>query len=202
MELLPASLQEAIIRYFINISALIVKQNRIVSTTMLVHTSIAIEDHYFLMRLLIKFKENMLMYLNLDPKSLDYITALDAIHKVFRMANFSHLNWDDDYILLIKKIIEHTNVNIINSESDDQILENVNNIVLGSRKLERGVTLENLLLTYITNFHKKSTAVDTVLQRARWFGYRGEIKEFLTIYMLKSLYDQYRQYIIPSEVEL
>lgn len=199
---LPESLKEAIIRYFINISYFISIKNKIEPTTMLIHTSVAIEDHYKLMRLLIKFKDNLLLLLNQDKQSLDYLETIRTIKNVFDQAYPEKLIWDDDYIRLLKKIITYTNVNIINSDSDDSIIENINNIVLGSKKVERGVTLDNLLLTYITNFHEGTTAVDTILQRARWFGYRESIKDCLTIYIVESLHKQYKQYIMPSENEL
>ncbi len=199
---LPNSLKEAIIRYFINVSYFIKSKNKIEPTTMLIHTSVAIEEHYKLMRLLIKYKDNLLLYLSQDKNSFDYIDTVKAFKKVFDEAYANQMEWDDDYINLIKKIIKYTNVNIINSESDDSIIENINNIVLGSKKVERGVTLNNLLLTYITNFHEGTTAVDTILQRARWFGYRQGIKDCLSIYMTKSLYVEYKDYIMPSENEL
>lgn len=198
---LPESLKNAVIHYFINISGLIHEQQKILNTTMLVHTSVTIEDHYKLMRLLIKYKDNLLFYLLQNKESLDYKNTLKKIKAIFDTCNYS-IVWDEDYINLIINVIKHTNVNIINSESDDSIIENINNIVLGSRKLERGVTLDNLLLTYITNFQEKSTAVDTILQRARWFGYRQKIKKFLSIYIVPNLHQQYKQYIMPSEHEL
>lgn len=199
---IPSSLKEAIIRYFINISAYILSQGKIEHTTMLIHTSVAIEDHYKIMRLIIKYKDSLLLYLQQAKDSLDYQLVIKQIKAVYDLANFSNLEWDDDYIELIKNIISYTNINVINSESDDNIIENLNNIVLGSRKVERGVTLDNLLLTYITNFHEGTTAVDTILQRARWFGYRQKIKDFLTIYIVPSLYNQYKNHIMPSEFEL
>lgn len=202
IDIIPESLKEAILRYFINISFYISKYNKIESTTMLIHTSVIIEDHYKLLRLIIKFKDNILKFLSLDKNSLDYSGIINKIKKVFDDAKFEGLIWDEDYIELIKKIITYTNINIINSESDDNIIENLNNIILGSKKVERGVTFENLLLTYITNFHEGTTAVDTILQRARWFGYREPIKECLSIYIIESLYNQYKDFILPSEREL
>lgn len=199
---IPQSLKEAIIRYFINISAFITNQGRIEHTTMLIHTSVAIEDHYKIMRLIIKYKDSLLLYLQQDQESLDYQLVVKQIKTVFDLAKFTSLTWDHDYIELIRSIIAYTNINVINSESDDNIIENLNNIVLGSRKVERGVTLDNLLLTYITNFHEGTTAVDTILQRARWFGYRKNIKDYLTIYIVPSLYNQYKDHIMPSEFEL
>ncbi|MGL4948450.1 MAG: Z1 domain-containing protein [Mycoplasma sp.] len=199
---LPESLKDAVINYFINISNLILKTGKIINTTMLVHTSTAIEDHFKIMRFLIKYKDSILLFLNQDKSSLDYQILIQKIKTIFDKLQHQNITWDDDYIKLLKMIITHTNINIINSESDDNILENINNIVLGSRKVERGVTLENLLLTYITNFTDGTTAVDTVLQRARWFGYRRKIEDCLNIYMIPSLFKQYKEYIIPSENEL
>lgn len=202
IEFLPESLKEAVIKYFINISYLILDKNKIETTTMLIHTSIGIEQHYKLMRLIIKYKESLVQDLKRDVDNLDYQLQCNVIKKIFDESNYNSLIWDDSYIQLLKKIINSTNINVINSESEDAIIENLNNIVLGSKKLERGVTLDNLLLTYIMNFTEGVTAVDTVLQRARWFGYREKIKKFLTIYITEDLHTQYKENIIPSENEL
>ncbi len=198
---LPETLKEAIIQYFINVSCFIKDKGYIQPTTMLVHTTVAIEDHYRIMRLIIKFKENLLRTLSLDKNSLDYKIMIEQIQKIFNESNYN-ISWDNDYIELLNKIIQCTNINIINSDSDDVIIENINNIVLGSKKVERGVTLENLLVTYITNYHDGATAVDTVLQRARWFGYREGIRKYITIYITKQLFVEYKDYILPSELEL
>ncbi|MGL4950861.1 MAG: Z1 domain-containing protein [Mycoplasma sp.] len=199
---IPDSLKNAVINYFINVSNLIIKTGKVVPTTMLVHTSVAIEDHYKIMRFLIKYKDSINLYLKQEKSSLDYQLIINQIKSIFDQLNYPLLVWDEDYIELFKNIVKHTNINIVNSESDDNIIENVNNIVLGSRKVERGVTLDNLLLTYITNFTEGATAVDTILQRARWFGYRKHIEDCLTIYIVPSLFKQYKDHIIPSENEL
>ena len=201
INIIPESLKNAIIRYFINISYMILDKGFISSTTMLIHTSVAIEDHYKLMRLLIKYKDNLIRILKLDKQTLDYNLLINQIKMIFDESKFD-ISWDDDYILLLIKIIECTNINIINSDSDDVIIENINNIVLGSKKVERGVTMDNLLVTYITNYHDGVTAVDTILQRARWFGYREGIRKYIKIFITRDLFKEYKECILPAENEL
>ena len=59
-----------------------------------------------------------------------------------------------------------------------------NNIIVGGNKLQRGITIKGLSVTYMTRRAIKTSNVDTTEQRARWFGYRMKhlhvIRLFLT----------------------
>ena len=56
--------------------------------------------------------------------------------------------------------------------------------------LERGITLENLAVTYIYRQAKKDNA-DTLFQRARWFGYTEKYIDLCKIYMPKDLAEKF-----------
>lgn len=63
---------------------------------------------------------------------------------------------------------------ICNGERDDSADQRLkkNNIFVGGNKLQRGITIDGLSVTYMTRRAKKKSNVDTTEQRARWFGYR------------------------------
>ena len=65
-----------------------------------------------------------------------------------------------------------------------------NNIVIGGNMLGRGVTIENLAITYITRMANESNA-DTMEQRARWFGYKESYLDLCRIWMTDRLRDIY-----------
>ncbi len=92
---------------------------------------------------------------------------------------------EDDIIFSIKAC----NAHIVNgphaSNSDDK---NYNyNIYIGGALLGRGLTIKNLVITYITRTPKGKATVDTSEQRARWFGYKTEILDLCRVFMVKKL---------------
>ena len=98
----------------------------------------------------------------------------------------------------IKKIIEYFKkanvIKIINRKSNIDLNRNVSakyEIYIGSDLLQRGVTIKNLVVSYVSRRAKGASNADTILQMARWFGYRSEIKEFMSIYLLDQLYSDY-----------
>lgn len=52
-------------------------------------------------------------------------------------------------------------------------------IAVGGNRLSRGLTLEGLLVSY---FARRSPQYDTLLQMARWYGYRGGYEDLTRIY--------------------
>ena len=62
-------------------------------------------------------------------------------------------------------------------------------IVMGGNTLSRGLTIEGLLCTY---FARNSNLADTLMQMARWFGYRKGYELLQRIWMPKSIQEKYQ----------
>ena len=52
-------------------------------------------------------------------------------------------------------------------------------IAIGGFKLSRGLTLDGLTVSY---FYRRSMMYDTLMQMARWFGYRDGYRDLLRLY--------------------
>lgn len=63
-------------------------------------------------------------------------------------------------------------------------------IYVGGNMLGRGLTIKNLSLSYIFR-DSKVTAIDTLYQRARWMGYKGEYFDVCKVYMTQSLKEKF-----------
>jgi hypothetical protein len=70
--------------------------------------------------------------------------------------------------------------------------------VIGGNTLSRGLTLEGLVVSY---FLRTSTAYDTLLQMARWFGYRRGLADLPRIWMTAEL-REYFQFLAMVEAEI
>ncbi|MGN2249794.1 Z1 domain-containing protein [Frateuria sp. GZRe14] len=63
-------------------------------------------------------------------------------------------------------------------------------IAIGGLALSRGLTLEGLTVSYIL---RNTAASDTLMQMARWFGYRPGYEDICRVYLPKLALDHYRE---------
>jgi Z1 domain. len=63
-----------------------------------------------------------------------------------------------------------------------------NIIAIGGNSLSRGLTLEGLSVSY---FYRSSKMYDTLMQMARWFGYRDGYEDLMRIWMTEDMKDWY-----------
>lgn len=63
---------------------------------------------------------------------------------------------------------------------------NLKAIAVGGNRLSRGLTLEGLLVSF---FARRSPQYDTLLQMARWYGYRSGYEDLTRIYTTRDLAD-------------
>lgn len=76
------------------------------------------------------------------------------------------------------------------SKSADDIYDY--NIYVGGVLLGRGLTLKGLTITYIIRTAKGVSAVDTVQQRARWFGYKTKYLDLCRIFAVPKILQEFR----------
>src|SRR5690606_6751551 len=62
-------------------------------------------------------------------------------------------------------------------------------IAIGGDVLSRGLTLEGLMVSY---YHRNVRAADTMMQMARWFGYRDEYQDICRIWIDPGVAADYR----------
>ena len=95
----------------------------------------------------------------------------------------------NDIEKLIYKIVDVTDVIVINRSKDSQKLDYEEwpsgriLIVVGGFSLSRGLTLEGLIVSY---FVRNSKMYDTILQMGRWFGYRDGYENLCRLYLPES----------------
>ena len=137
-----------------------------------------------------KTKEIYNLFENLYTKEKENLEIVDDSEKLFKqMIKVS------GEVALIK----------LNHESDlNNLSEQTSNlnyfIIVGGDMLDRGLTIEGLAVNYFTREPVKGQ-IDTMLQRARWFGYKTEYKKFCRVYLTKGVSNMYSS-IIESEDDL
>lgn len=94
----------------------------------------------------------------------------------------------------LKAAVHGTAVRLFNSErvkavKDLADLETDRMIAVGGDVLSRGLTLEGLTVSY---FHRVVGAADTLMQMARWFGYRPGYEDVCRVWIPDEVADQFR----------
>lgn len=85
----------------------------------------------------------------------------------------------------IEKVILSTGAilqNGLGKHTKELELTKLHKIFIGGDLLQRGLTFQNLIVSYFTRFAKSGGNMDTTLQRARWFGYRSKYLDLCKIF--------------------
>lgn len=105
----------------------------------------------------------------------------------------------------LPKAISDVRVRLFNSDTDKSLAEEdmqwdrpARLIAVGGDVLSRGLTLEGLCVSY---FYRRVTASDTLMQMARWFGYRDGYQDLCRIWINAESADNYR-FAVDSIEEL
>jgi hypothetical protein len=102
----------------------------------------------------------------------------------------------------ITTFLEKIQVRQLNSRSEDELDyerdTDLKVVVIGGNRLSRGLTLENLLVSYYVRAAKQ---YDTLMQMGRWFGYREGYYDLTRIYTTAELAQWFRD-LATVEAEL
>ncbi|WP_033159860.1 Z1 domain-containing protein [Mycoplasmoides alvi] len=194
----PESFKLAIIHYLVAASLFHIQNKKIQKTAMLVHTAKEILRHNMIADKINSYKKSLENFLKISGSS-ESDKIISKIKAVFKSYD-TNIEWSDSFVKLFVKHLQNTSINVVNSEIDDPLYKDTpNNIVVGSAMIERGVTFNNLLTTYITNRAEDAIAIDTALQRGRWFGYRKKYSHLMRIFMLKHLFQNFKEQILNHD---
>lgn len=102
----------------------------------------------------------------------------------------------------VTTFLEQIQVRQLNSRSEDELDydrdADLKVVVIGGNRLSRGLTLENLLVSY---YVRPAMQYDTLMQMGRWFGYREGYYDLTRIYTTPRLAQWFRD-LATVEVEL
>lgn len=177
---LPRSLVTATANFIAGAALLLVNDPSAKCISMLVHSTHrnpVQESYLFLLkRLLTKWKEvsttNIPDEILSERKTLVQAGAADIA--------------DLEFVNKVKYVLNEVILWLLNSVSDVKKVnwnEGPIHILVGGNKLDRGFTVEGLTVTYMNRPH--SDQIDTLEQRARAFGYRGDLLPYCQFFATK-----------------
>lgn len=109
---------------------------------------------------------------------------LDSIYTFYEMFKLNR-----EHLSIVEEMNE--NLYIVNQEWNTINLKGKHSIVIGGALVSRGYTFENLITTVLSNEPQGKQSADTLLQRARWFGYRknNELYKYMKVYLTSKTYN-------------
>lgn len=165
-------------------------------STMLVHTSMKIAVHEAFKEPLLDLRDEVLgMLRDEDPELRSVLekTWMVETEKVPASAfpGVRELTFDE-VLGHLDDVVSSTKVVLDNCRSDDRLVYGGTPqvaIAVGGNTLSRGLTLEGLVVSY---FVRAAQAYDTLLQMARWFGFRPGYEDLPRIWMTGQLESWFR----------
>jgi len=172
--------------------------------TMLIHTSQRTVLHESLCPLIDEHLREMKQRWNYDKNSI-FPELQQCWNDDFRPVTVSLNSEHDQQFGEIESFVNQffqdlPKVLVLNSLSDDSLdykrEPHLRAVVIGGNRLSRGLTLENLLVSY---YVRRSRAYDTLLQMGRWFGYRSRYVDLTRLWTTEDLFKEFQHLSLVEE---
>lgn len=204
---LPQSLKEAIHEFYLAVAIKSIRRKKGVIAKFDKHDSMLINVSRFtayqneVSRLVNDYAQNRInagLFLDPDDHSSGNVwSILQAQYKShYAKIIEDDISWKDIVSELIDLSSEGEHfikVVTIHGESEDNLeyFDEPNRyIAIGGFKLSRGLTLDGLVVSY---FYRRSIMYDTLMQMARWFGYRDGYRDLTRLYTSRECATWYEQ---------
>ena len=169
--------------------------------SMIIHPHSETKDHLKFYTYTKGILEELKNGLLANKKDDAYRETLDQLKKVYE--NFKKKNslknlpkFDDDFLAFIKIAISETLLIEFNARErripDVKWKDIYSAILIGGVGLERGYTVKGLTISYLSR-KVGGRQQDTLLQRARFFGYHKKYQDFIQVYLSEQLQNYYQQ---------
>lgn len=213
---LPKELKEAVKHFIISIAVRNLRGQRNKPNTMLVHIGRFVNHQENLKGKIKRYlEEEIINYI--EGNDLGVEIEFEHIYKedflpTTRVMNAKYPKYSDGCIEMefkevwkeIVRLVKANELKIftINGKSfDNLIYKNFKNkafnvIAVGGDKLSRGLTLEGLTISYFT---RSASAMDTLLQMGRWFGYRPGYLDLCRLFTTEDLYIKFKAISYSAE---
>jgi hypothetical protein len=205
----PQSLISAMQLFFLGVaSGKIKKDTR--NRSMMIHPSRLQDDQQQFFAWVTNIRERFVMTLQLaegDPDKQELLLEFEKAYRdlsrtVSDLPNFEDLLRNKFITDRLEHSISSTKIELVNSQQGKTPLINWKDhyslILVGGQSLDRGFTVEGLTITYMPRSVGVGN-VDTIQQRARFFGYKRKYLGYCRIFLDNTTINAYRHYVEHEE---
>lgn len=205
----PQSLIYALQLFFLGVSAGKIKKDTR-NRSMMIHPSRLQNDQAQFNIWVNNLKVLFVMTLQNEDDDIDKINLIKEFEKAYQdlkrtvqdLPSFDNLLGNKLKTDRLEHAISSTKIELVNSQQGKTPLINWKDhysfILVGGQSLDRGFTIEGLTITYMPRSVGVGT-VDTIQQRARFFGYKRGYLGFCRIYLNEQTINAYRHYVEHEE---
>ncbi|MGB3935947.1 MAG: Z1 domain-containing protein [Burkholderiales bacterium] len=160
------------------------------------HTSVRMHHHDQLVTLVQRHLHDLRGMLREPQRDTTRATFADAYAELMRTSEAIAAAWNrmpslDDLLQVVADNFRQSEVIKVNAYSGQAEYGPAYNFVVGGNILGRGVTIDDLLVTYYLR-EAQTSQMDTVWQHGRMFGYRRELMPFSRVYLPHRLADRFQ----------
>jgi hypothetical protein len=195
---IPASFNDALATFFVACGIFASRGRKPGNKlSMLIHPSQLKVDHSIVKKKTEKIVEKW-RQLASNPGDIAYASLGKRLKNAYEEYEKKGISDLPDFVTVEKKAlesIEFCTLHIVNGDSVPNGADDIfdYNIYIGGAMLGRGLTLKGLTITYIIRTAKGTSTVDTVQQRARWFGYKSKYLDLCRIFAVKKIAKEFRE---------
>jgi hypothetical protein len=195
---LPPSLNEALRVYLVANAIRDLRGQADKKRSMLINVSryVAVQEqvHQLVAGELLKLKNSVILHAHTYATGVpnaEVESIRDSFEKFYGDCEFSWQQVLDQLPAAVGGIVDR----VVNSKIDKKLEQSESKlanpdrqVVVGGDVLSRGLTLEGLTVSY---FYRHTTASDTLLQMARWFGYRPGYEDLCRVWITPEAADNF-----------
>ena len=192
---IPPSLKKALAMFFVACAIQSYRTRRKDRLSMLIHISQYKKDHELEYQKVNELLKEWMQKTS-NKKDVSYKSVYDIMkeaHAEYSKGNILDFPCFDEIEDEIIFAVNNSHVHKINGDNtlngEDDFYEY--NVYVGGTMLGRGLTIKGLCVTYITRTGKNSSNVDTVQQRARWFGYKTKYLDLCRIFAVSKILNEF-----------
>lgn len=192
----PESLKVALQIFFIGVAVGLVRDSGKGNRSMLVHPSHKTiphtQFHVWIERMRARWQKELDLP-DSDPDKQDVLSEYDCAYNNLQVTD-PNIPPFSELIRRLPQAIRQTQVEVVNAGRGKTPTIEWNNayshILVGGQAMDRGFTVEGLTVTYMPRGTGTGN-VDTILQRARFFGYKASYIDYCRIFLEKRVFDAY-----------
>jgi Z1 domain len=199
----PQSLIDALQIFICGVAVTVNIQSKENFLSMLIHADReqdASRQFYDWVKKLIDSWSDRLQLLDGDPSKLELINEFNEnyIEAVRRLANPPTF---DEVIIEILQVILDTNMELVIQGSKEIDWSNATaHILVGADMLNRGYTVEGLMVSYMPRYSIGKSNADTIQQRCRFFGYKRNYLDSCRVFLPNDSILEYVEYVKHEEI--
>lgn len=192
---IPETLKKALAMFFVACAIQCHRTGRKEKLSMLIHISQYKKDHELEYKKIQTLIDEWIQKSS-NKKDISYQSVYKIMNEAYleyskgEIRDFPTFEEIEDNIIFA---INNSHVHKINGDNtlngEDEFYDY--NVYVGGTMLGRGLTIKGLCVTYITRTAKNASNVDTVQQRARWFGYKEKYLDLCRIFAVPKILNEF-----------